>query len=186
MAHNDTFQFQPLRSSEPEKPKRPLTAYNLFFRDERHHLLHSLPGKITFGQLAHGVSAAWKVTSEEEKLYYKLLAMDEKLRYNAAMAKWNAQVKEHKAEQANRVVRAVTDLPPSLDDFFDEVSVPDEDEPSLCITTTDTSSVRVCDESPLQRTTEETASKRQAAIEDVFGHIPKLLDDIGDDAPWPF
>mmetsp|Transcript_19307 Transcript_19307/g.41532 ORF Transcript_19307/g.41532 Transcript_19307/m.41532 type:complete len:228 (+) Transcript_19307:126-809(+) len=83
-----------------EKPKRSLSAYNLFFQSERKNLLKSLPprqgkkkprnshGKMGFAEMARCVSAKWKkLTPEEKKPFQELAAMDTK-RYQSEMTLW--------------------------------------------------------------------------------------------------
>lgn len=82
-----------------EKPKRPLTAYNIFFREERQRLLETLPvctnvkskkahGKISFPDLARKISRAWKDISPASKVYYCELACQDKVRYYREMEEW--------------------------------------------------------------------------------------------------
>eukprot|EP00977_Amphora_coffeiformis_P009409 scaffold2179_cov165-Amphora_coffeaeformis.AAC.13 len=84
-----------------EKPKRPLTAYNIFFRDERQRLLETLPvlknvkskkahGKISFPDLAKRISREWKRISPASKVHYCELACHDKLRYYREMEEWRA------------------------------------------------------------------------------------------------
>jgi hypothetical protein len=83
------------------KPKRPMSAYNFFFRDERNNILASLPGpdtpstssrkrrghgKISFVELGKTVSARWKVVSPARLAAYRVLAKQDKLRYKTQMA----------------------------------------------------------------------------------------------------
>jgi hypothetical protein len=82
-----------------EKPKRPLTAYNIFFKDERKNLLQELPvrekgkpkdsrGKIGFAALARAVAKRWKDIDSTKKTHYGRLADKEKIRYSTEMGKW--------------------------------------------------------------------------------------------------
>lgn len=80
-----------------EPPKRPRTAHNFFFQDERQHLLNVLPvrsagggqrrrgaashGKISFSELGKTIAARWKVISQDRLAYYAALANQDKLRY---------------------------------------------------------------------------------------------------------
>ena len=91
-----------------EKPKRPLSAYNIFFRDERKRILDSLPessprksnskskkskkphGKISFQQLATLVGKRWKEADAETRVYYFGLANEQKLRYFQALQDYHA------------------------------------------------------------------------------------------------
>ena len=82
-----------------EKPKRCLTAYNIFFRDERERLLETLPvrenvkkghGKICFAELAREIARAWKRISPACKVAYCEQACQDKVRYYREMEEWRA------------------------------------------------------------------------------------------------
>ena len=91
---------------ELPKPKRPLTAYNLFFQNERVRLLESLPvvstttttcttangktkkknakkkGKVGFAEMARIISARWKEADDAVRAPFCLAANLEKIRYH--------------------------------------------------------------------------------------------------------
>ena len=82
-------------------PKRPLSAYNLFFAEERQKLLKkqspcnkegksSQKGKIGFANLARTVAARWKTLSETEKEPFVQRAVEDQERYKTAVAKWQS------------------------------------------------------------------------------------------------
>ena len=92
----------------PKKPKRPLNAYNLFFRHERGQLLDSLPerpggkprnshGKLGFEDMARLVGSKWRSINATKKAKFDALALKEKERYRSEMARYRAQVREMKA-----------------------------------------------------------------------------------------
>ena len=93
-----------------KKPKRCLTAYNLFFHNEREKLLksRSVPdesdkskqGKIGFGPLARMVSAKWKEATDEEKAHFTALAKKDRERYDKEMREWRSM--QAKLEQLLR------------------------------------------------------------------------------------
>ena len=96
---------RPSRVDHMNKPKRPLSAYNLFFQTERIKLLESHSaceqkdgkkghGKIGFGGLARKIADKWKVTDEIIKAHYKELAAKEKRQYALDMVEW-AQRQEY-------------------------------------------------------------------------------------------
>ena len=75
------------------KPKRPLSAYNLFFADVRKDLMDeqakdpSKP-KLGFTELALHVSEKWKNIEAGRKEEYERLARDAKGKYHVEIAKW--------------------------------------------------------------------------------------------------
>ena len=72
-------------------PKRPLSAYNLFFAEERQRLLESNGSKrprLGFSGLARKVAAKWKELDEASKAPYVATAEKEKERYNREVAEW--------------------------------------------------------------------------------------------------
>ena len=99
------------RNNVKEKPKRPLSAYNLFFQDERVKLLDSLPtpkctktkrshGKIGFAGLARTLAEKWKVAPDSTNAIYEELAAKKKRQYALDMVKW-AQEQEGDETQDN-------------------------------------------------------------------------------------
>mmetsp|Transcript_1854 Transcript_1854/g.4076 ORF Transcript_1854/g.4076 Transcript_1854/m.4076 type:complete len:342 (+) Transcript_1854:89-1114(+) len=100
------------RTGKMDKPKRPLSAYNLFFQDERVKLLESLPqpktnknkkshGKIGFAGLARTLADKWKVANESTKLFYEELAAKEKRQYALHMVKWAQEREEESRSSSN-------------------------------------------------------------------------------------
>ena len=83
-----------------KKPKRSLSAYNIFFQNERKRLLSSLPvpqdsnkpkkshGKIGFADMARTIAAKWKTLNDNDKLEYEILAAQDTQRYEREMAVW--------------------------------------------------------------------------------------------------
>lgn len=96
-----------------KKPKRPLSAYNLFFQDERIKLLESLPthqhpskktkknhGKIGFTGLARTIADKWKVTCDSTKTVYDELAAKEKRRYALDLVEWLQRQEKEQEEHS--------------------------------------------------------------------------------------
>mmetsp|Transcript_37123 Transcript_37123/g.89998 ORF Transcript_37123/g.89998 Transcript_37123/m.89998 type:complete len:732 (+) Transcript_37123:844-3039(+) len=112
-----------------DMPRRPLSAYNLYFKqrreelmkeeEERQHLAdlaesstgtktHSSRRRkksnrsvgIGFANLAKTIASEWKELSDGSKAPYEKAALPEKQRYDAAMKIWRAKQKEEKAKAA--------------------------------------------------------------------------------------
>jgi HMG (high mobility group) box len=103
-----------------DMPKRPLSAYNLFFRDERERLLNpdgkvaadgaagaaaAVRGKkqkktsgIGFANLAKTIAAKWKLLEDDVKAPYEKIAAGEKTRYDEAVAAWRVKQAEKKKQ----------------------------------------------------------------------------------------
>jgi hypothetical protein len=103
-------------------PSRPLSAYNLFFKDERQRILDSLPsnsssnkesqeevkdprdeitwpgkrrrphGKIGFENLAKEIGARWKTIDDRTKEHYKKLALEDLQRYSREMQEYEGRL----------------------------------------------------------------------------------------------
>lgn len=70
------------------KPKRPLTAYNIFFKDQR-QLILSQGDSGGFAALARTIAARWKeITTQEYEAYCQRAAAD-KIRYVQEMRVWS-------------------------------------------------------------------------------------------------
>ena len=84
--NNKKPKHAPLRKV-PGKPKRPLSAYNLFFKDERARILkeNNHEGVGGFAHLAQTISAEWKKISAPALAKYKDLADQDMKRYRQEM-----------------------------------------------------------------------------------------------------
>ena len=87
------------KDSDPDKPKRPLSAYNLFFQQERVVLLQSLPvraqgkprrshGKLGFVEMARIIGYKWKCADESTKTFYDILASKDRARFDREMTEY--------------------------------------------------------------------------------------------------
>jgi hypothetical protein len=103
-----------------DKPKRPLSAYNLFFQQERERILASLPplqnapgsgvsigrrdrrrhGKIGFADLARTIAERWKGLDESSRSFFEAQAAIEKEHYKHQVAVWRWK-REAAAQGAN-------------------------------------------------------------------------------------
>ena len=100
------------KKSTRDKPKRPLSAYNIFFKEERLRLMSkddskqsqkitedqkTVNGKIKFENLAKIVSSNWQKLEESDRTYYKEQAANDFRRYKAEM-----EVYERRLEAQNQ------------------------------------------------------------------------------------
>jgi HMG (high mobility group) box len=100
-----TTQVVAMEVSTVIKPKRPLSAYNIFFKAARAEILEELPdvmaankprrshGKIGFKDLAMRISAKWKSLPAEERSYFDSMAAVEKKRYLREKKEWKEATK---------------------------------------------------------------------------------------------
>ena len=100
------------------KPKRPLSAYNIFFQQERKEIISLLPedntirddgltdeqrrikhrkthGKISFADLARTIAEKWKSLNESEKGAFESRASAEKERYQSELDVWKQTQSEN-------------------------------------------------------------------------------------------
>jgi Fe-S cluster assembly scaffold protein SufB len=101
---------KPKKPKEKGKPKRPLSAYNIFFKEQRAKILSQIPdkklpkrrnnknpnrsdphGKISFEEMARKIGADWRTCPEESKEQYEQLARQDKERYEAEKIAWKSQ-----------------------------------------------------------------------------------------------
>ena len=114
------------------KPKRPMSAYNIYFKEQRALMLSDIPdengeyrghdegieesgkrkkshGKIGFQELARIIGASWKELPTELVDMYKKLADDEMTKYRKAKAEWELeQQQQRKANEALYASHAAT------------------------------------------------------------------------------
>eukprot|EP00543_Licmophora_paradoxa_P001053 CAMPEP_0202445112 /NCGR_PEP_ID=MMETSP1360-20130828/3994_1 /ASSEMBLY_ACC=CAM_ASM_000848 /TAXON_ID=515479 /ORGANISM="Licmophora paradoxa, Strain CCMP2313" /LENGTH=310 /DNA_ID=CAMNT_0049061271 /DNA_START=61 /DNA_END=996 /DNA_ORIENTATION=- len=80
------------------KPKRPLSAYNLFFQKERENLVKDKT-KIGFADLAKNIAAKWKKLEESDKVGFNAKAEKEQKRYKAELVVWEKEQERQRQEQ---------------------------------------------------------------------------------------
>jgi hypothetical protein len=90
-----------------DKPKRPLSAYNLFFQAERKNLLAERsvlaqgtptysPSKLGFANMAKTIASKWNTIDLASKKHFAGLAKHEKLRHKKATSEWKKMMKQQK------------------------------------------------------------------------------------------
>lgn len=110
-----------VRKKHKDKPKRPLSAYNLFFKDERKKILESIPakpddnddeldaegkkrkkpphGKIGFENLAKIIGQRWQKLEPDRIEHYKKLAGKDMKRYKEQMEAFLTKVENEKKKK---------------------------------------------------------------------------------------
>jgi len=109
-------------------PKRPLSAYNLFFKVQRGAIMSARAKDkseaalkrskketvgIGFANLARTIADKWQSLDDTDKAQYLEQAAKEKARYKEEMVVWRKKQKEEKERQANMPPVSVTGIPPS-------------------------------------------------------------------------
>jgi len=113
-----------IRRKPKDKPKRPLSAYNYFFKSERQRILsilqrgpEELPPddlasnqdvtrlrtaskKVSFEEMGKLIGKRWKEMTAEEMVNYKTLAAGDAERYKKELKVWNAKKEEEKKQAA--------------------------------------------------------------------------------------
>jgi HMG-box domain len=144
VASADDVKAAPVKTSKrkkwkkpKDKPKRPLSAYNLFFQYERERLLHGDPepevaetidvnqdseagqksdGRIGFAALAKEVASKWKRLEPHQKESFERDAEKEKERYRVELQEWktNQSKREQEAEdwtaRREEVIRSLSSI----------------------------------------------------------------------------
>jgi hypothetical protein len=113
--------------TKPEgKPKRPLSAYNIFFAQERILMLgKDMPtaeqealkkkvhckthGKISFAVMARTIGAKWKALGANDKKIYEDRAREEKARYLTELTAWKEAQKNGISTRGSDIGKLVDD-----------------------------------------------------------------------------
>jgi hypothetical protein len=66
-------------------PKRPLSAYNLFFQEERLKIQREFPSKVGFNDFGKIIGSRWKELSDDDRQKYNELANEDTARYQKEM-----------------------------------------------------------------------------------------------------
>lgn len=89
------------KCSKPNgKPKRPLSAYNIFFKCEREKLVQAKK-KVGFSNMAKVIAAKWKELDTEDRKEYAAGAEVEQKKYRSAVKHWK---ENHRAEMDARLL----------------------------------------------------------------------------------
>mmetsp|Transcript_10479 Transcript_10479/g.14858 ORF Transcript_10479/g.14858 Transcript_10479/m.14858 type:complete len:326 (-) Transcript_10479:348-1325(-) len=127
-----------------DKPKRPLSAYNLFFADEREKMVNAAnngTGSRTggFGGMAKTVAAKWNTLSDIERQPYEAAAKVEKDKYFSALEVWKLKKSREAMQQeqeqpvtsmsSSSVPTVVTSAPAAPMVTTERPSFPSFDEP---------------------------------------------------------
>ena len=75
------------------KPKRPVSAYNLFFKKRRRELVVD-DRTITFSKIGKIIGKEWQETCEKERAQYQRLAKRDQLRYRQEIAIWTKEQRQ--------------------------------------------------------------------------------------------
>lgn len=102
---------------EPTKPKRPLSAYNLFFQNERRKILQETPepthrqkpcrshGKIGFAALARNIASKWRDLDIDGRSHYEKLASKEKEEYEEKLKVYKEMKAKYVQKETLRVLQ---------------------------------------------------------------------------------
>ncbi|KNC87659.1 hypothetical protein SARC_00230 [Sphaeroforma arctica JP610] len=97
---------------DPNKPKRPATAYIIFSADKRPEMLKEYPG-LSLGDFSKKLGDLWKETSEEDRKPYVKQAAEKKKEYEIAMAKYKIDHPESDNESGPKAKKSKASSTPS-------------------------------------------------------------------------
>lgn len=126
LSTEDPLDVASKRSLVPlEKPKRPLSSYNLFFKNERLKLLDELPapppgkkpkhshGKLNFEGMAKIIGQRWRKVDPVTKARFEHLALDDRIRYERAMKIYREAEERQQERDIMRMRLEPRPLPPN-------------------------------------------------------------------------
>eukprot|EP00977_Amphora_coffeiformis_P007905 scaffold1769_cov185-Amphora_coffeaeformis.AAC.4 len=92
------------RAENKGKPRRPRSAYNYFFHEERNRILEEVAQGVqpnpVLGDLSKFIASRWKQVDDRGKSRYQELAAKDKRRYALEVVKWHQwQRQEHQESQ---------------------------------------------------------------------------------------
>ncbi|KAL7574058.1 hypothetical protein ACA910_015636 [Epithemia clementina (nom. ined.)] len=87
-------------------PQRPLSAYNLFFRDYRRCLMQQTGGSVPFVTMGKEVGKKWKTLDKRERREWETKAEQESIRYRKELRAY----KEHKRKKQRLQISGLQEL----------------------------------------------------------------------------
>merc|ERR1719273_1945139 len=123
---NSASEAPPKAKKDPTKPKRGLSAYFCFMREERPQLVASKPG-LKIGDVAKLLAAKWGKIGPAEKEKYQEMADEDKSRYLREMKVWEAKQRGANGKVANGKAPAKKAKKPASEDEDEEEDEEDED-----------------------------------------------------------
>lgn len=85
----------------PNYPKRPLSAYNIFFKDTREKIITE-HGKTNFQDMVRLIAAHWREVSDEEKKKYEDSAAKDLVRYKKEVGAYEKEMAQKKRAEQER------------------------------------------------------------------------------------
>jgi hypothetical protein len=85
----------------PNYPKRPLSAYNIFFKDTREKIITE-HGKTNFQEMVRLIASHWREVTDEEKKKYEEMAAKDLVRYKKEVSAYEKEVAEKKRAENER------------------------------------------------------------------------------------
>eukprot|EP00934_Nitzschia_sp_Nitz4_P007073 Nitzschia sp. Nitz4//scaffold164_size50480//47139//48356//NITZ4_007010-RA/size50480-snap-gene-0.55-mRNA-1//1//CDS//3329538098//7063//frame0 len=122
-------------------PKRPLSAYNLFFKSEQPVILAEYKrehdGEVDFPSIVKLVARRWRQLGDEDRLKYEEMAEKNSDEYRQELWEYQKGKKKEKLEAKKRKAEAESSLPPTkavlktADEQCDSSVTGDEDDSSI-------------------------------------------------------
>ncbi|KAL3652837.1 High mobility group B protein 7 [Castilleja foliolosa] len=109
-------------AQDPNKPKRPATAFFVFMKDFRKSFKESNPDTKGAAKVAKEGGEAWKSMSDEEKKVYIDKAAELKAEYEKAMEEYNNEVEDGQEE-----VKEEADVEDTAEKEVNEEELEDDD-----------------------------------------------------------
>jgi HMG (high mobility group) box len=85
----------------PNYPKRPLSAYNIFFKDTREKIITE-HGKTNFQEMVRLIASHWREVSDEQKKKYEEMAAKDLIRYKKEVSSYEKDLAEKKRVEQER------------------------------------------------------------------------------------